>query len=263
MKKITLQVIVFVLSTIGSYAQNLTLGKAINLAGKQRMLVNRIAKNYMAVGANIRSEDAIKDLDESTSLFNESHRELINFAKNKETIDALKYVDEIWNEFRVKVTSEPNLVNAETIILEARVITNGINTVVEKLEKENLNLSSSTIVNNCGRQRMLLQRLATLVIAKSWIVNYANLDKDLKETISSIEFNLESLQTTRENTEEIKEALAFQRKEWYFVKNTFNYEVPKATNVYSSTNIMTKEFDKITSLYAKLVDDGKFRLASK
>lgn len=245
------------------FAQKLTTAKAIDMAGKQRMLINRIAKNYMAVGANVRTEVANADLDETTSLFNENHRELLGFVKSKEALEALNYLDILWKEFRMKVTSEPNLINAETVILETRVITNAANSVVEKIEKEAFVTTNSSVVNNSGKQRMLLQRISTLLIAKSWGVNYVNLDRDLKEAIIAFEANLGNLHNTKENSEEIKSALAFQKSEWDYIKNTFNSENLKPVNVYSSTNVMTKEFDKITGLYTKMVEEGRFKYASK
>lgn len=261
MRKINFFYALLFISSISLNAQTLTVAKAINMAGKQRMLVNKMAKSYMALGGNIRAEEAAKDLDDVTATFNESQRELTNFAKTKETKEAIAYANSIWNDFRMKLTSEPNIINAESVILESRILTNACNTVVEKLQTENITALASPLVNNCGKQRMNLQRLSMLFMAKSWGVNYANLDRDLKETIAAVESNLYNLTSAKDNTPDINTALAFQKSEWGFLKNTFNSEIVKASNIYSSTNVMTKEFDNITAMYTKLAEEGK--LAAK
>ncbi len=240
-------------------SQTISLGTAINKAGKQRMLVQRMAKDYMCIGAGVKVAEATADIDEVTSLFNENHRELTTFAKSKETKDALIIVNNLWANFRLKMASDPDIRNAESIISEANALTIACNQVVEKIQTLNATASGSLkLTNMCGRQRLNLQKIAMLYMAKSWGVEYIYLDRDLKEAISGFDSNLANLASTKENTPEINESLQFQKSEWEFLKKSFGSESMKPGNIFSSTNLMTKEFDAITAKYDKLVvDNGK------
>jgi hypothetical protein len=244
------------LFTLASYSQKITLGSAINKAGKQRMLIQRMTKDYMSIGAGIKVQESNSDIDEATALFNENHRDLVNFARYQETKDALNTVSELWSKFRIKMASNPDIMNAESIIVEATILTNACNVVVEKIQNLNFSATNLKLPNICGKQRMNLQKIGMLYMAKTWGVNYKYLDSDLKDAISSFESNLITLLNLKESNEEIKQSLTFQKSEWEFLKKSFENDLLKPGNIYSSTNLMTKEFDLLTTQYEKLVVDN-------
>lgn len=260
MKKYFISSVLFLIFNSAD-AQNLTVAKAINMAGRQRMLVNKMAKSYMAIGGNIRASEASKDLDEISATFNENQRELTNFARSKETKDAIAIANSIWSDYRMRLTSEPQIANAESVIFDSKKLVNACNVVVEKIVLDYPTTANAMLVNNCGKQRMLLQKIAMLYLAKSWGVDYSLLDRDIKDTIIALDTNLTMQTSAKENTAELITSLTFQKEEWAFLKNTFNSDVIKATNIYSSTNLMVKDFDDITAMYAKLAEEGK--LSSK
>jgi hypothetical protein len=236
-------------------AQEVGLGTIINKAGRQRMLVQRMTKDYMSIGANIKKEESAKDIDDVTALFNESLVELIDYAKNDETKEALSVVSDMWAKYRVKMAYEPNIQNAESILIEALKLTKACNTVVEKFQAYSGN-SANKLTNMCGKQRMGLQKIAMLYMAKNWGVNYNYLDKELEDAIATFDANLITLVNAKENTDEIKKGLKFQQAEWDFLKKSFDAGLQKPGNIYSSTNLMTKSFDALTVMYSKLVTDN-------
>jgi hypothetical protein len=248
---------------IAGNAQITNIGNAINKAGKQRMLVQRMTKDYMSIGAGIKVKESTTDIDDITALFNETQRDLTLFAKDKDTKNAITYVNDLWANFRLKMANDPDVVNAESIISEASILTNACNSVVEKLQGSNTTAQNTKLVNICGKQRLNMQRLAMLYIAKSWGVQYKFLDSDIRDVISSFELNLGILTNTKENTDEIKQSLAFQKSEWEFLKKSLESENLKPGNIYGSTNIMTKDFDGLVTQYEKIVIDNKGISSSK
>ncbi len=235
-------------------AQTITVASAINKAGKQRMLCQRIAKDYLAIGSDVKAEEAMKELDEASSTFNENYNDLMQFAKNKETKDALEFVGTLWSKFRLKALGTPNPDDAATIMNDANTLTAACNVVVDKIVASS-GLKTAVLPNICGKERMFSQKLAVLYLANYWKVPYGNLNKELSETMSNYELNLNMLISSATNTDEINTILKLQREEWTFLKKSFdlNTENVMPGSVFSSTNLMMKNFERATVMYEKLV----------
>ena len=244
----------FLFGTAICFAQINTRGEAINRAGMQRMYVMKMAKNYMSIGAEVKAADAAKELEEISTAFNENYNDLVMFAKVKETKDALAFAGILWGKFREKVNGTPALDDASSLITEANNLVNACNIVVDKFVA-NTTTKSAILPNICGRQRLLSQKLGMLYLAKYWQVPHPGLNKDMNETILNYENGLVSLINSVENTEEINSILKLQQSEWNFTKKSFDIDAEKMspTSVYSSTNLMTRNFDKATGMYEKLV----------
>ena len=63
------------------------LATAINLAGKQRMLIQKMTKEALLIHANLEKDKSIKRLKESSTLFDKTLKGLINGDKS---IDLVK-----------------------------------------------------------------------------------------------------------------------------------------------------------------------------
>jgi nitrate/nitrite-specific signal transduction histidine kinase len=235
-------------------AQTMTTGAAINKAGKQRMLTYRMAKNYIAIGAGIKTDEALKEMDEAASIFNENFNDLMIFAKNKEVKDALNVVAGLWAKFRLKAIETPVAENALVVIADAGILVNACNNVVEKI----MSTSGSKIVmvpNMCGRQRMLSQKMAVFYLAAYWKLPYPNLSKELSETMANFDTGLSYLLSAEINNEETTSILKLQQGEWEFLKKSLNINTENLSpgSIYSSTNLLLKNFDRLTGMYEKLL----------
>jgi nitrate/nitrite-specific signal transduction histidine kinase len=256
MKKTVPTLLLIFIATIMN-AQTISLGAAINKAGRQRALSQRMAKDYLLIGAGVRTEDALKDLDETASTFNENMHDLVVFAKTQDVKDALTVVADMWAKYRVDVTSNPELDKANLIMVQANKMVTACNTVVEKIQVANANAKGIKLPNTCGRQRLLLQRIATLYIAKYWEVKYYDLNGELDKAIAEFDANLNTLVAVPENTPEMITLLKFQQSEWAFLKKSFDPSLTdlKPGSIYSSTNLMVKDFNQLTTMYESLVSN--------
>ena len=63
-------------------APTLSIGSAVNLSGKQRMLTQRMAKTFIYMGMNINAEAANKERTASMILFEENLRALMSYTPN-------------------------------------------------------------------------------------------------------------------------------------------------------------------------------------
>ena len=241
-------------STSIGFSQITTIGDAINKAGRQRMLSQRMAKDYMLIGSGNKVEEATKELDDASTLFNETHNELMLFCKTDGALESLGLVNMLWKKYRQKILTTPDVENAASVISDANNLTNACNVVVEKIVSES-NSKKAVLPNICGRQRMLSQRLALIYSAYAWQVNSKTLPKDLQNTIDEFQKGLTTLIESPENTDEINTILRLQATEWDFLKNTFDLNSGRLspTQVFSSTNLVMKNFDLATKLYSKLL----------
>lgn len=251
----TIAVVASALSICTASAQIASRGEAINKAGKQRMLTMKMAKNYMAIGAGVRVSEAKLELEEAATVFNENYNDLTVFIKFKEASDALDNVGTLWAIFRNDVNSTPNAEMAPSIIRQAYALVSACSVVVDKYVA-NTGAKVAVLPNVCGKQRMYSQRLGMLYIAKYWQIAFPSINKDLAETGVNYENGLTSLLKYTENTDEINTILKLQQAEWNFTRKFFEPDVDQMapTMVYSSTNLMTRNFDTATALYAKLVN---------
>jgi hypothetical protein len=260
MKKINVLVSLILLFAFAKVSgQKLSVNAALNKSGQQRMLCERMAKDYVIIGSNPKAKEAQVELDYSASIFNENFHELSAYAKSAETIDALNTVNELWAKFRVKVFKNPDIDNCPLVLAEAHTLLEACNTVVEKIQLDN-NVEVARLTRLCGRQRMLTQRLAKLYMLDSWKVDYPRLNKEIDESINTFEYSLGLLMNYSENTPEIKTILNKQYDDWSKLKKDFeDRNTLKTDLVFKSTNAMLKDFDRATTLYEKIADEQKLQ----
>jgi hypothetical protein len=94
MKSIILTLLISITSLTLLIAQNTTasesgnqisLGAAVNIAGKQRMLTQRMAKDFVYIGMNIHTELATRERASSIILFEENFKVLSGFAPSEKS----------------------------------------------------------------------------------------------------------------------------------------------------------------------------------
>jgi hypothetical protein len=260
MKKFNLIIAVVLLFSFTKISgQKMTVNTALNKAGQQRMLCERIVKDYLIIGANPKSKVAEAELDYAASIFNENFHDLTSYVKSPETISALKVVNDLWAKFRVKVFKNPDVDNCPVILADASQLVQACDDVLEKIQLDT-NVEVTRLSRLCGRQRLLSQRLAKLYMVENWKVDYPKLDKEIDESINTFEYSLGLLMNYQENTPEIRTILNKQYEQWSKLKKYFeDRTVLKADIVFTETNNIFKDFDRATTLYQKIADDQKLQ----
>ncbi len=248
--------------SIFSIGQTISLGSAINKAGKQRMICERMVKDYLLIGSETNVQEATIDLDNSMILFNENFHDLTLFAKYQDTKVALEQVNLLWADFRIRITNKPDANNALQIINDGLILVKACNLVSEKIQPFGEITNSDKLPNISGKERMNLQRIAKLYAIKNWGISNYDVDKKITETLGSFEICLSTLYNTKENTLQINNLLQNQVCELEDLRklcemNTRNSEFQ---SIIAKTNKMTIEFDIITNLYEKLVANKKSEL---
>ena len=145
MKKIALLFLIYLIPLFAS-SQTLTSAQAINKSGRQIAISQRIAKDYLMILAGIKTEEATKDLEEYSSIFNENIQDLSIYCKTKGTQDLLTNISEIWRQLRLEITEAPSTNEAVKVIEDANTLLVLSNFLTEKIVAES-NLKTGKLVN--------------------------------------------------------------------------------------------------------------------
>lgn len=240
-------------------AQIVNLNDAINKAGRQRMLSQRLAKSYLQIGQAIDIERSRSILDTSLALFDRQLVELKAFAPSPDNKATLGELEKVWLRYKeVLVGRPPNPKDAAYVMAASDEVLTLAHTATVQLEKASPT-AAGRLVNLSGRQRMLSQRMAKFYQAINW--NIAPPDAKGKLELARKEFvdALEVLSNVANNTGQIKSELELARQQWVFFENALGARVAAdamkrqlATNVATTSERILETMDRITGFYERL-----------
>jgi len=233
--------------------------EAVNRAGMQRMLSQRIAKSYLMIGTETRAELAIKQLDLSVATLEENTQLLAEYAPTPAIRAALNEAQETWQHFREAALSSPSKSGSlETLRLSDTFLAQSEKLV--GLIEQHSGSQVAGLVNRSGRQRMLSQRIAKLYLALSWRLPDDRLRNDFQTAVKEFDTGLQTLRQALQNTPEINQELERIATQWRFAQAGFSLAddsryVP--TVIVTTTETLLWKFDALTQRYERLAQSNK------
>ncbi len=227
--------------------------KLIDMAGKQRMLSQRIAKDYMYAGKSIATAKAERQLNRSLKELKEAHTILINSINNPEIKNLLSFVEMSSEDFEATAKEKFTTDNAQLILDLSESMLEGSEYVVTSL-KELSNVKASKVVDMAGRQRMLSQRIAKYYIAYQSGIKDKNTVEQMRAAVKLFTETHELLMKNKTNTPEINRELNKIDRLWKIVYK-FYLNIEKGglpLIVFNTTDDISKNMNKITALYVEL-----------
>ncbi|MDE1461134.1 type IV pili methyl-accepting chemotaxis transducer N-terminal domain-containing protein [Spartinivicinus poritis] len=232
-------------------ATELSIDGAINIAGRQRMLTQRLTKSYLLIGQGVATGKFKQQLQAGQQLFEKQLAQLANFL-NKQKQDALLVPIQIqWSTFNLLITQKPLLNQAGKVIKEADRLLAVCDQLVVTLEQQAKG-KKGQLINLAGRQRMLSQRIAMLYAGLSWGVKESDLQKQLQIAVDEYDRALVILRDSAVNNGLLNSALDKVISQWRFSRSGFNF---MKNNQYvpfviaATTESMLKKMERITSQY--------------
>ena len=237
-------------------AQVSDLNDAINKAGRQRMLSQRMAKAYLCMGQQVQVPAAAKVLDQSLALFDRQLVELKAFAPTGPVRDTYTQLEAEWSVYKtLLVGAVPSTSKAaELLAQDAKVLAlaNKGTGLLEQLSGKPV----GKLVNIAGRQRMLSQRMAKFYLSMAWKIDATSSGVELGKARTEFIAALDTLRNAPEASTEIKQELALADAQWFLFDNVLKTPSSAsgrgASDVFVTSENLLQVMDKVTSLYARL-----------
>ena len=270
----------FLLFTLGNAGPTTSeLAKDINLAGKQRMLIQRMSKEALMIALHVNEQEAKKDLKKDMELFSRTLQGLLQGDKElglvpvedqkiKETINNLqkrwqpfkqalqKVIDKNFDKKTIEYIKKNNL-----------DLLKQMNAIVEMyvaLNKE-AKIKRAQAINLAGKERMLSQKIAkdVLLVQYGYKDQAPVLNKD-KELFAKILYGLQKgdkklgIEETKLpwiNKELHKAQQIWQEYEKLTIPKKLSKEKIRA--LVRKSDLLLNQMDKITKMYEKSINREK------
>jgi len=246
------------LTVSNNFAQVANLNDAINKAGRQRMLSQRMAKAYLAVGQQVVAQRGQDVLGASMALFDRQLVELKAFAPTPDIKATYSQLEAVWGEYKTALVgqaptrdSTPALIDLDSKVLG---LANKGTLQLEQVSGKPV----GKLVNIAGRQRMLSQRVAKFYLAQTWKASVPNAQAELDKARAEFVAALDVLASAPEATAQIRQEIDLARNQWVFYETALAQRgsdtsaSERSANVFLSSENILSVMDKVTGLYARL-----------
>lgn len=240
-------------------AQVRDLNDAINKAGRQRMLSQRCAKAWLAIGQKVRPDQADKVLSDSMALFDRQLVELRAFAPTPAIKSTYDQLDAAWGAYKTAlVGAAPAKAGADAMLAAAAKVLALADQGTQQLEQAS-GKPVGRIVNIAGRQRMLSQRMAAMYLGASWGVQATAATRALDQARSEFTQALGVLKAAPEATPAIKAELDLAEQQYGFFDSALrSLKAGAADNraqadVFTTSERILQVMDGVTGQFARLV----------
>ena len=245
------------LTSLG-YAQVTSINDAINKAGRQRMLSQRMAKSYIALVLDVLPEAAAKTLATSMALFDRQLIELKAFAPVPEIKNTYQLLETKWRDYKAALMGDkPSHSGIADVLNLSNAVLALAHQGTQQLEKESTK-PVGKLVNIAGRQRMLSQRMASHYLAAYENVQSVNAKAEMLKAHDEFVLALEVLRSAPEATARIGQELALADQQFVFfqaaLRNLHIGSTDKRplVEVFQTSERILQVMDNITSLYSHI-----------
>lgn len=237
-------------------APGLGLGAAINKAGRQRMLSQRMAKAFAMQVTGVMPERAEIILEQSRRLFESQLGELKGALASDAIRTALGDLDSTWGRYREALARERTRDNVRLVLLESEATLRIAHQLTGLYEKQSAG-NTGRLVNLSGRQRMLSQRMAKCFFMQQAGLEAGVLAAELAGARRDFVAALGELNGAAENTPEIRAELGLANTQWLFFEQALNGREAgpevAARNVASTSERILEVMDSLTGRYELLL----------
>ncbi|MEC5385932.1 type IV pili methyl-accepting chemotaxis transducer N-terminal domain-containing protein [Uliginosibacterium sp. H3] len=244
-----------------SPASGISMLEAINQAGRQRMLSQRMAKLYAQIIREVRQPEALKLIGESMMLFEKQLGNLRSFAQQKNATEIITTYEQLgarWLEYKKVIGAPPTGEGLRQVAVLNEQVLASAHAGTQQLEKLHGG-SLGKLVNMSGRQRMLSQRISKFYFFRRDGIATPEIIKGLDTARDEFMASMNTLKQAPENNNDINSWIGLAESQWVFFDQAVRSD-PNAKQelIYHDNNVaVTSEnilqvMDKLTNLYSQL-----------
>lgn len=241
-----------------AHAQVQDLSDAINKAGRQRMLSQRMGKAWLALLQGVEPNSARLVLDKSLALFDRQLVELKGYAPTPDLLATYRTLETVWSDYKTALVGKaPTKDGAAALLqLDSKVLALAQQGTVQF--ETALAKPVGKLVNLAGRQRMLTQRMAKFYLAAALPVDTQLATTEIAKARTEFNAAMGQLRDAPQATLRIKDELRLGDAQWIFFdlalqKLQEGAPRPKAmADVFVASENLLTVMDRVTTLYAEM-----------
>ncbi|MFT6386855.1 MAG: nitrate/nitrite-specific signal transduction histidine kinase [Cellvibrionaceae bacterium] len=183
-----------------------SLGVAVDVAGSQRMLSQRIFKNYCLIILDVKPDKYKQSLKDSSDRFERQLAELSNFSQTDAQKRRFDEVSTIWEQVNAITSAPAKRIHVDQVKKATDQLLRASHAAVQSLQTSGSN-ANLRFVDISGRQRMLSQRMANRYMMKALGFDDSSYRSDLDTASREFKVTLDELLVTNINTKDISTGL--------------------------------------------------------
>ncbi|MEW6646727.1 MAG: type IV pili methyl-accepting chemotaxis transducer N-terminal domain-containing protein [Pseudomonadota bacterium] len=230
----------------------MTENDAIDKAGMQRMLSQRILKSYCELGLGEDTGTSHEQLQQAVNLFEANLLQLETLPVGEAVKAGLARVRTAWAPYRELALTAPSKDNAQKMLAIAHQLLPLTHEVVVQMEQD---ASSATgrLVNVAGRQRMLSQRMAMFYLLRLWGVGGPDEEAMADTAAKEYAAGLKELRAFGGNNKEMVALLNNLDRAYQLLLKARSDKAGNLSFLISTTSErMLDDADQLTALYGAL-----------
>jgi len=249
------------LSSAASLSRNTRLAtscETINLAGRQRMLSQRLAKSWLMLGRGVLAGRSRQILRQSMAMCDAELKELDVRANDADCVAACADLRAVWPRYRSLLESSPDTTSARELFSVNEAVLEAAQRLTVGFEKAE-GTSKGTLVNIAGRERMLSQRAAKLFMFRQMGIQVAKCRSEIRDADEEFSANLARLAAVAPDETDIRTELASVAEQWNLLQSAICARsgpdaVATMGRVFTASERLLKRTESTVELYVRRPD---------